>query len=201
MMPKKPKTATYEDAVIELATVQPHPRNPRIHPEPGTSGWKKLIKSLDYDYYDPLVYNKRNNCWVSGHLRAKVLISQGITHAKVVVVDYPEDIHIARMIAANKQVGEWDFPSLKDLIIEIDTGAFDMGLTLFGEDELESLVAIYGEDTKLKNVEISAPALTWVLIGIPTVNFSLIAETVEKIGQIDGIILKTTVASNEDEKD
>ncbi|MBU2177444.1 MAG: DNA modification methylase, partial [Gammaproteobacteria bacterium] len=120
------KDAVLEIQRVKLADVKIHPRNPRIHPKPGSAEWESLKASLIHDYFDPLVLNTRNNMWVSGHLRSKVLLAEGYVHADVVVKDYDEETHYARMIAANKQIGEFDFPALKDLMEEIDTGAFDM---------------------------------------------------------------------------
>ena len=184
-MEKKQKTATYQDGVVELAMVQPHPRNPRIHPEPGTPGWNKLVKSLDYDYYDPLVYNERNNCWVSGHLRAKMLMAQGVTHAKVVVVDYPEDIHIARMISANKQVGEWDMSTLKDAFIDIDTGDLDLDLTGFDMEEIENLLV--GAVIKEHKEQLRPKEYLRILISIPVDQAIEIKPQVEEIAKTDGV--------------
>lgn len=90
---------------LTLAKLKPHPQNPRHHPEPGSPEWDTLKKSLEHDYFDPLVWNQRNGCLVSGHLRTKVMEELGVKKADVVVVDYDEPTHVARMIAANRQVG------------------------------------------------------------------------------------------------
>jgi len=144
------KTAEIEIKRIMLADVRPHPRNPRIHPKPGSSQWNILKASLIHDYFDPLVLNIRNNMWVSGHLRAKILLAEGYEYADVVIKDYDEQTHYARMIAANKMIGEYALPELKDLLETLDTGAFDMDLTGFGEVEIEDLMTRFyvPEDNK-----------------------------------------------------
>ena len=135
-----PQAATLTVKRIPLSKCRPHPRNPRTHPDPGTPAWKALAASLAHDYYDPIVYNKRNGLLVSGHLRVKVLRAQGITAADAVIVDYDEPTHLARMLAANRLQGEDDRPALKDLLEELDTGAFDMDLTGFDQASLEDLM-------------------------------------------------------------
>jgi len=125
---------------IALVDLIPHPRNPRRHPLPGSPEWEALKASLESDYYDPIVMNSRNGMLVSGHLRVKVLTESGFIEADCVVVDYDEEMHIARMVSANRGAGEDDLPNLKDLLQELDTGAFDMALAGFTEQALADLM-------------------------------------------------------------
>lgn len=125
---------------IALVDLIPHPRNPRRHPLPGSPEWEALKASLESDYYDPIVMNSRNGMLVSGHLRVKVLTESGFIEADCVVVDYDEQMHIARMISANRSTGIDNFPDLKDLLIDIDTGSFDMNLTGYTEIALAGLM-------------------------------------------------------------
>jgi len=92
---------------LPIGEIKPHPRNPRTHPKPGSPVWKVLLRSVEHDYFDPLVWNERTGYLVSGHFRLKVMESIGITEIDVSVVDYDEPTHYARMIAANKNTG-WD---------------------------------------------------------------------------------------------
>ena len=55
-------------------------------------------------------------------------------------VDWPERREKAANIAANRHGGEFDIPGLKDLLLELNDGEFDMVLTGFSEDELEKLI-------------------------------------------------------------
>lgn len=134
------KTASLTIKRMALRDLRPHPRNPRTHPLKGSPEWDVLRKSLESDYFDPIVWNKRNGLLVSGHLRTKVLLDAGFTHADVSVVEYDESTHIARMIAANKLQGDDDLPALKDLLLELDTGAFDMSLCGYDEAEIEKMM-------------------------------------------------------------
>lgn len=134
--------ATLKVERLPLASFVPHPRNPRAHPEPDSPEWKVLAASLAHDYFDPIVWNVRNGMLVSGHLRTKVLTSLGYTHADAVVVDYDEPTHIARMIAANKSIGENDAPKLAELFGELKgLGNFDSGLSGFTLPEIETALA------------------------------------------------------------
>ena len=112
--------ATLNIQRLPLATLQPHPRNPRNHPEPDSPAWQVIEASLKHDYFDPIVWNVRNGQLVSGHLRSKVLARLGFTAADCVVVDYDEPTHIARMLAANKLTGEDDVEAQKVLLAELN---------------------------------------------------------------------------------
>ena len=125
---------------LPLADVRPHPRNPREHPEPGTEAWEKLKRSLAADYFDPLVWNRRNGLLVSGHLRRKVMLDLGFTHADVVVKDWDEPTHLARMIAANRLAGKDDRTSLETILAELDLAGMDLALTALPDATLAKLL-------------------------------------------------------------
>src|SRR5574341_1295768 len=55
-------------------------------------------------------------------------------------VDWSEKKERAANVAANQHGGEWDIPALKDILVDLDDGAFDLDLTGFGEADLQSLI-------------------------------------------------------------
>ena len=125
---------------MPMALLKAHPQNPRLHPEPGSAEWATLRKSLEHDYFDPVVWNKRNGFLVSGHLRAKVMDDMGVETVDVVVVDYDEPTHEARMIAANRQTGGWEDITLASLLETCKAPE----LAGFTDDQLKSLMASVG---------------------------------------------------------
>jgi len=132
------KSATLTIERLELARLKPHPRNPRQHPEPGSPEWSALRDSLQHDYFDPLVWNRRNGLLVSGHLRAKVLAELGFSSADCVVVNYDEPTHLARLVSGNYQNGADDDALLAQLLAEVA----DMDpITGISGDELRRLLA------------------------------------------------------------
>jgi hypothetical protein len=125
---------------MKLTQLKPHPKNPRKHPTKGSPEWEVLRKSLEHDYFDPLVWNRRNGMLVSGHLRRKVFTEMGVKQADVVVVDYDEPTHLARMIAANKSIGSDDLVRLGEIMGELGTiTEFDLSLSGFTLDEIKEL--------------------------------------------------------------
>jgi DNA modification methylase len=139
------KTATICIERKRLSELEAHPRNPRRHPDPGTSEWQSLALSLEHDYFDPIVWNRRNGLLVSGHLRVKVLLDLGYEEADVSVVDYDEETHLARLLAANKLQGQDDRGSLIDVLEELQSGGLDLGIAGYTEGEIEELLGMRNE--------------------------------------------------------
>lgn len=108
----------------------PHPKNPRKIPKEDSDEIRTLDASLEHDYFDPLIWNKRNRMWVSGHVRAWRMRVKGYTHLDVVVVDYDEDTHLARMLAANAHSGSNDDDKLASLLTSLRKSQVDPVLAL-----------------------------------------------------------------------
>ena len=132
-------------AAIELARkhvseLKRHARNPRTHPAPGSPLWEILKKSLQHAYFEPLVWNRRNGCLISGHLRLPVLIDLGFTLVDVSVVDVDEPTHLAMMVAANRHAGQWEEDMLALLAKDIDAAGIDAALAMYDHKSLLALV-------------------------------------------------------------
>lgn len=112
--------------------------------------FNKLKQSIEeFGYIEPIVVNKRTRHVVGGNQRLKALEDLGIEEVEAVFVDLDDAREKALNIALNKITGEWDYPKLKDLLEELDTGAFDIELTGFDLPEIEDLMTqFYIEETK-----------------------------------------------------
>lgn len=115
----------------------PHPKNPRKIPAEDSDEIRTLDASLEHDYFDPLIWNKRNRMWVSGHVRAWRMRVKGYTHLDVVVVDYDEDTHLARMLAANAHSGTNDDDKLATLLTSLRESQVDPVLSMLQHLDLE----------------------------------------------------------------
>ena len=133
-LPEHMKLAVQTFGIDDL---KPHPRNGEIrnHPDPGTPEWEALEKSLRHDYFDPVVWNEQLGYLVSGHLRVKVMKSKGVKTVDAVVVSYDKKTHLARMIAANKSIGETRWAGFRDILSGFSP--FEADLTGFTHAELK----------------------------------------------------------------
>lgn len=80
-------------------------------------------------------------------------------------VDWSEKKELAANIAANAHGGEFDIPKLKDIIVSIDDGSIDMGLTGFDDNEIKVILDFekIPDLTKTPEFEDKDPLLSWQL--------------------------------------
>jgi DNA modification methylase len=126
---------------IDISKLNPAVYNPRRDLKPGDKEYDKLKKSiLEFDYIDPIIWNERTGNVVGGHQRLKILKELGHQELEISVVDLDSTKEKALNLALNKNSGDWDIPKLSELLLELDTGEFDIEITGFDESELESLL-------------------------------------------------------------
>jgi ParB-like chromosome segregation protein Spo0J len=140
---------------ISIDKLKPAKYNPRKNLKPGDPEYEKIKRSIqEFGYVEPIIWNKRTGNVVGGHQRLKILNELGEKEIDCVIVDMDETREKALNIALNKISGQWDMPLLKDLLQELDTGAFDMALTGFDVQELEEMMSqVHIEEPEKKEKE------------------------------------------------
>lgn len=128
---------------IAIERLKPAPYNPRKELQPGSSGWKKLERSLrEFDLVQPIVWNERTGHIVGGHQRVAILRHRGETEVDVAVVSLnPAKERALNVALNNAQVGgDWDLDKLRDLVGGLSAlPEFDVTLLGFDERELREL--------------------------------------------------------------
>ncbi len=143
---------------IPIGQLKPAAYNPRKDLQPGDPEYEKLKRSMqEFGYVEPIVWNKRTGNIVGGHQRYKVLLDMGMREVDCVVVDLDETKEKALNLALNKIQGDWDYPKLKDLLQELDTGEFDLELTGFDMDEIEDLMTQFHVPGEIIEDEVPEP--------------------------------------------
>lgn len=126
----------------KISELSPAEYNPRKHLTPEDEEYQKIKSSINkFGYVDPIIINSDGTI-IGGHQRANVLSDLGYEEIDVVVVDLSKDDEKALNIALNKITGEWDEVKLKDLLLELDLGNYDITVTGFDKEELEDLVQL-----------------------------------------------------------
>ena len=114
--------------------------NPRKALTPEDSEYQKIKRSIEeFGYVDPIIINEDGTI-IGGHQRCTVLKDLGYEEVDVVVVSLDKQREKALNIALNKITGEWDELKLKDLLLDLDLGDYDVSLTGFESEELTDLV-------------------------------------------------------------
>jgi len=150
----------------KTAELLPADYNPRKDLKPGDKEYEKLKRSIEqFGYVEPVIWNKATGRVVGGHQRLKVLIDMGITEVECVVIELSEEKEKALNVALNKISGDWDNDKLALLIADLQGADFDVSLTGFDDQEIESLFrtdteAGVKEDDFDVNEELQKPTFT-----------------------------------------
>jgi hypothetical protein len=132
------KVAKLVTIILKLDELKPWEGNPREDLQPGDPDYENIKASIaEYDYLEPIVWNKRSNQIVGGHQRLKVLKELGYTHAEVRVVDFDEQKEIGANLMLNKAVGRWDAKKLPVALSLLD--AEHQKLSGFSQQEIKML--------------------------------------------------------------
>lgn len=143
----------------ELKDLKPAEYNPRKKLTPEDKEYQKIQNSIEhFTYVDPIIVNKKDGTVIGGHQRLTVLLDMGYTEADIVVVDLSKEDEKALNIALNKISGEWDELKLKDLLVELDLGDYDISLTGFDKQELEDLIELTDFEPDVNEDEFDAEA-------------------------------------------
>lgn len=114
--------------------------NPRKALTPEDREYQKIKRSIEeFGYVDPIIINEDGTI-IGGHQRCTVLKDLGYEEVDVVVVSLDKQREKALNIALNKITGEWDELKLKDLLLDLDLGDYDITLTGFEQEDLVELV-------------------------------------------------------------
>jgi hypothetical protein len=160
--------------------VIPYGNNPRKNDK----AVKAVANSIKkFGFRQPIVVDK-NGVIIVGHTRLKAAKELGIENVPVHVANLTEKQAKAYRLADNKtsELSEWD----DDLLNVEKLGIDDIDMTDFGFTEPD------GNDSELVELDLKAPKMAWVLVGIPTVRYSEIQEHIDRMSEIDGIFLETT---------
>lgn len=127
----------------KLEDLKPAEYNPRKALTPEDSEWQKIKNSIEkFEYIDPIIINQDGTI-IGGHQRYSVMTALGYDEIDVVVLDLSKEDEKALNIALNKISGEWDNLKLKDLLLELDLGDYDISITGFDNNDLENLVELF----------------------------------------------------------
>lgn len=134
------------DAIVDVATLVPNPKNPNTHPDTQIQLLGRIIRQTGWR--QPITVSKRSGFIVKGHGRLAAALLEGVKEAPVDYQNYTNDAEeYADLVADNRiaELAEIDNKLLADIFADIDTGEIPMELTGFTEAEVESLITAMSE--------------------------------------------------------
>lgn len=137
----------------KLSDLKPAAYNPRKALTPADPEYQKIKRSIEtFGYVDPMIINFDGTI-IGGHQRHTVLSDLGYSEVECVVLDLNKEDEKALNVAMNKISGEWDTNKLKDLLVDLDLGDYDLSLTGFDSKELGDLIDLSGFEPEVTEDE------------------------------------------------
>jgi hypothetical protein len=127
------------DALVDPAGLVPNPRNPNQHPEGQIEILARVISAQGWRA--PIVVSKRSGFIVKGHGRLAAALKLGVTAVPIDYQEYAtEASEWADLIADNRiaELAETSHDELKKLMLDLREQDFDLDLTGFSGEDLES---------------------------------------------------------------
>lgn len=172
--------------IRKLADLREHPRNPNRHPPEQLRLLGKVIVASGWRA--PIVVSKRSGLVIKGHGRLQAAKLAGLTEAPVDLQDYADEAsEWADMVADNRlaELAEMDLSALNELLDGLSRAGMDLELAGWpdGENGPVDLVPF-----KI----VPPPTMSWTLIGIPLVRYSVIARPLEEIAKLADVLFEQT---------
>jgi hypothetical protein len=175
---------------VQARTLDENPANWRKHGEEQLAGLKQLIDDPKVGWAGALLWNERTRRLIDGHGRKKVVHPDAFVPVLIGNWSEEEERTILLTLDPIAQMAGADQGQLHDLLAQAELG----GALQPVEALLEQLAGPAETDgTELVPLEVpAAPAMSWVLIGIPTVRFGDVAPLIEQLAAVPDTFMETT---------
>lgn len=181
------------DRVKELRRVRAsdllaNPKNWREHPDAQRKALRGVLEEIGYAGALLARETPEGLMLIDGHLRAETTPDQEVPVLVVDVTEKEAEVLLATIDPLAAMAGRNE-EALAELLegIEVSNEALSEFLDEFTPDD-SARVKLRALDTQ------APPAMSWVLVGIPTVRYGEINEVIEGLAARDGVIVETTVS-------
>ena len=135
--------------LADVTTLVANPRNPNKHGDAQVALLAKIIRHQGWRA--PITISKRSGFIVTGHGRLQAALLLQVEQVPIDEQDFATEADEWAHLAADNRIAELaetDGAMLKDLLGDLDTGAFDMDLTAFDASELERVINYYPQENQ-----------------------------------------------------
>lgn len=127
--------------LVKIEDVRANPKNYNKHPDVQIALLSKNIRELGWRH--PIIVSKRSGLIVSGHARLEAGKMLNLAKVPVEYQDYASEAEELAVVVADNRIAELaepDASALKDILLELDAGNFDMDLTGFLPADLATMM-------------------------------------------------------------
>lgn len=170
---------------LKIEQLTPYAKNAKKHPQSQIDAIKKSIERFGFN--DPIAVWGEKNIIVEGHGRLSAAKQLGIEEVPCIRLDHmSDDERKAYMLAHNKttMISDFDEGLLCNELEQLDQ-LFDM--SEFGFDELEK------SDIEIEETELKPYRNVHYLITIDINNNDKIIDIIEKLKEIEGVEVESTL--------
>lgn len=179
--------------MIDPRSLKAYEHNSRRHSPEQIFEIEESIK--EFGFTRPVLISKDNTI-IAGHGSVQAACNLAMAEVPCIRLSHLSAEQVrAYVIVDNKlpENSEWDMKTLNIEIKKLSDSAFDLSLLGFSREELDTMLS--EKKINLTDVQLSAPKLSWVLVGIPVIKFVEIAEQIDKISAHPDTTVQTTVTN------
>jgi len=193
MPPASPEAAALTMLTVPTLSLQPAPWNPRrIAP----AARQRLRAGIErFGFVQPVIAREEDRLIVGGHQRWDIAVELQLATVPVIFLSGLTDARakaLAVLLNNKDAQGEWEMSSLTALLEELAVDPLEelLSATGFEEGSLEKLLGTGASDAAvLTPLEVRPlPKMVWVLIGAPSGQYAEIADRVQQIATVSGIL-------------
>lgn len=150
------KETRLEIVYLPASVLRKLPGNPRKDTD--LEAIKKLAGLIKaHGFQNPLQVFKENDFYIilAGNHRFDAGLTLGMKEFPCLIYGGDRKAALARAISDNKS-SDWtdfDYPLLKNMVVEIDDGEFDLNLTGFTPGEFNNIFGVVGQEKKLSTTK------------------------------------------------
>jgi hypothetical protein len=147
------KTHCSYSALVDPATLKPHPKNPNTHSAAQIAALAAVIEGNGWRA--PITVSKRSGLVIRGHGRLEAAMLLGCPQVPVDVQEYASDEEeLADMVADNRlsELAELDEDALARVLRDLQSAGHDVQLAGFTEDEVARMLAGEVDTEQVENI-------------------------------------------------
>jgi len=168
-----------------------NPKNYRKHPEKQLAALRGVLNEIGFAGAELARETPDGIMLIDGAARKQIMGNQVVP---VLITDLSEE-EADLLLVVHDPIGAMavtDAKQLEELLRDVSTSDEDLSQMISEMAEAAGIIPEDDEEVELKQLSTKPPpVMSWVLVGIPTVRFGEIAQQVEEMASVDGILLET----------